>query len=123
MSHRPDRLAEAIKKEVSELLRDEIKDPRIGFVSITAVRVSKDLRYADIFASIYGEPAEQKAAMDALAKARGFVRSELGKRIRLRHTPEINFKQDNSIAQGVHLVRLIDELQQEKGGADREQPE
>ncbi|MCL2766627.1 MAG: 30S ribosome-binding factor RbfA, partial [Peptococcaceae bacterium] len=97
MSYRSERLAEAIKKEVSELLREEIKDPRIGFVSITAVRVSKDFRYADIFASVFGEAAEQKAAMAALAKARGFVRSELGKRIRLRHIPEINFKLDESI--------------------------
>ena len=123
MSYRHVRLAEAIKKEVSDLLREEIKDPRIGFVSITAVRVSKDLRYADIYASIYGEPEEQKAAMAALVNAKGFVRSEIGRRIRLRHTPEINFKQDQSIEQGVHLVRLIDELNREKGGATSEQPE
>ena len=123
MSYRHVRLAEAIKKEVSDLLREEMKDPRIGFVSITAVRVSKDLRYAEIYASILGEPEEQKATMAALVSARGFVRSEIGKRIRLRHTPEISFKQDQSIAQGVHLVRLIDELNQEKGGLDHEQPE
>jgi ribosome-binding factor A len=115
MSYRNERLAEAIKKEVAELLRDEIKDPRVGFVSITGVRVSKDLRYADIYASVLGEPEEQKASIEALTKAQGFVRSELGKRIRLRYTPEINFKLDQSIDRGVQLVRLIDEMQ-EKGG-------
>jgi len=62
MSFRPERLAEAIKKEISELLRDELKDPRIGFVSITSVDVSRDLRYANVFASVFGEPAVQKAS-------------------------------------------------------------
>lgn len=118
MSFRSERLAEAIKKEVSELLRDEIKDPRIGFVSITAVKVSKDLRYADIFASVYGEPADQKASMEALAKAQGFIRSELGKRIRLRYTPEINFKLDQSIGQGVRLIKLMEEVRGKGGPSD-----
>jgi len=118
MSFRSERLAEAIKKEVSDLLRDEIKDPRIGFVSITAVKVSKDLRYADIFASVYGEPAAQKASMEALAKAQGFVRSELGKRIRLRYTPEITFKLDQSIGQGARLIKLMEEVREKGGPSD-----
>ena len=120
MSYRPERLAEAIKKEVSELLRDEMKDPRVGFVSITTVRVSKDLRYADIYASVFGEPAEQEAAMKALENAQGFLRSELGKRIRLRHTPEIEFKLDQSIKHGVRLIKLLDEVQKKGGTADEQ---
>jgi len=120
MSFRPERLAEAIKKEVSELLRDELKDPRIGFVSITAVKVSKDLRYADIYASVFGEPEDQKATIEALTKAQGFIRSELGRRIRLRYIPEINFKLDQSIGRGVHLIKLIDEVRV-KGGISDEQ--
>lgn len=119
MSFRPERLAEAIKKEVSALLRDELKDPRIGFVSITAVKVSKDLRYAEIFASVFGEPAEQKQTIAALAKAQGFVRSELGRRIRLRYTPEITFKLDQSIGHGARLIKLMEEVR-EKGGATDE---
>lgn len=107
MSHRPERLAEIIKKEVSEMLRDELKDPRIGFVTITEVEVSADLRYAKIFISVYGSEEEQKATMDALNRAQGYVRSELGRRIRLRHTPEINFKLDTSIMRGSRVMELL----------------
>lgn len=110
MSFRPERLAEAIKKEISELLREELKDPRIGFVTITAVEVSKDLRYANIFASVFGEPSDQKATIEALQKAQGFIRGELGKRIRLRYTPEITFKLDHSISQGSRLIALMEEV-------------
>ncbi len=119
MSFRPERLAEAIKKEISELLREELKDPRIGFVTITAVEVSKDLRYANIFASVLGEPQEQKAAIAALQKAQGFIRGELGKRIRLRYTPEITFKLDRSISQGSRLIALMEEVKG-KGGLNDE---
>ncbi|MDD3653076.1 MAG: 30S ribosome-binding factor RbfA [Desulfotomaculaceae bacterium] len=110
MSFRPERLAEAIKKEISELLRDELKDPRIGFVSITAVEVSKDLRYADIYASVLGEPAEQKASIKALTGAQGFIRNELGRRIRLRYTPELTFKLDQSIDRGTKLIKLMEDV-------------
>ncbi|OPX86227.1 MAG: Ribosome-binding factor A [Pelotomaculum sp. PtaB.Bin104] len=120
MSFRPERLAEAIKKEVSDMLREEIKDPRIGFVSITAVKVSKDLRYAEIYASILGEPADQKASIKALTGAQGFIRCELGRRIRLRYTPELTFKLDQSIGRGAQLIKLIEEVQ-DKGGISDEQ--
>ncbi len=119
MSFRPERLAEAIKKEISELLREELKDPRIGFVTITAVEVSKDLRYANIFASVFGESTEQKATIEALQKAQGFIRGELGKRIRLRYTPEITFKLDHSISQGSRLIALMEEVK-DKGGLSDE---
>lgn len=118
MSFRPERLAEAIKKEISELLREELKDPRIGFVTITAVEVSKDLRYANIFASVFGEPSDQKATIEALQKAQGFIRGELGKRIRLRYTPEITFKLDLSISQGSRLIALMEEVKGRGGLSD-----
>ncbi len=119
MSFRPERLAEAIKKEVSELLREELKDPRIGFVSITSVDVSKDLRYANIYASIFGEPDQQKISIKALQKAQGFIRGELGKRIRLRYTPEITFKLDQSISHGSRIIALMEKVK-EKGGGQNE---
>jgi len=115
MSFRPERLAEAIKKEVSELLREELKDPRIGFVTITSVEVSKDLRCANIYASVLGDSKDQKATIEALQKAQGFVRGELGRRIRLRYTPEITFKLDQSISRGSKLISLMKEVK-EKGG-------
>ncbi|MCL6446674.1 MAG: 30S ribosome-binding factor RbfA [Armatimonadetes bacterium] len=116
MSYRPERLAEAIKKEVSDLLFHEMKDPRIGFVTITAVEVAPDLRTAKIYASVYGSPEEQRAAIEALQKARGFIRGELGRRIRLRYTPEITFKFDPSIARGARVMELLEEI---KGRGDR----
>lgn len=118
MSFRPERLAEAIKKEVSDLLREELKDPRIGFVTITSVEVSKDLRYANIYASVFGDPAEQKATLEALQKAQGFIRGELGRRIRLRYTPEITFKLDQSISRGSRLIALMEEVKEKGGGQD-----
>jgi len=108
MSHRPERLAEAIKKEVSDLLREELKDPRIGFSTITWVEVSNDLKYAKIFVSVYGSKEEQKATMTALTKAQGYVRTELGRRIRLRQVPEISFKLDDSIEHGSKVIKLLD---------------
>ncbi len=118
MSFRPERLAEAIKKEISELLREELKDPRIGFVSITSVEVSKDLRCASVYASVFGEPAQQKASIDALQKAQGFIRGELGRRIRLRYTPEITFKLDQSISRGSRIIALMEEIREKGGGQD-----
>ncbi|SFG49566.1 ribosome-binding factor A [Desulfotomaculum arcticum] len=108
MSHRPERLAEAIKKEVSDLLREELKDPRIGFATLTWVEVSNDLKYAKIFVSVYGNKEEQKATMAALKKAQGYVRTELGRRIRLRHVPEVSFKLDDSIEHGSKVIKLLD---------------
>lgn len=120
MSFRPERLAEAIKKEISELLREELKDPRIGFVSITSVEVSKDLRYANVFASVFGDPAKQKSCIEALQKAQGFIRGELGRRIRLRYTPEITFKLDHSISHGSRIIALMEEVKEKGGGDDNE---
>lgn len=110
MSYRPERLAEEIKKEVSELLRTQLKDPRLGFVSVTGVDVSLDLRYAKIYTSILGTDEEQKATMGVLQKAQGFIRSELGGRIRLRHVPEITFKLDQSISRGVRIMELLERV-------------
>lgn len=112
MSHRPERLAEAIKKEVSDMLRNELKDPRIGFATITSVEVSLDLRYAKIFISILGSPTEQKSGMEALQRAQGYVRAELGRRIRLRYTPEITFRLDTSIAHGTRVMQLLEEVKE-----------
>lgn len=118
MSFRPERLAEAIKKEVSQLLTEELKDPRIGFASITSVVVTKDLRYANIYVSVFGEAEEQKATMEALQKANGFVRGELAKRIRLRYMPEIIFKLDESIERGTRLIALMNAVKDKEGRED-----
>jgi len=107
---RTDRIAVEIQKEVSDIIRNSIKDPRIPeMVSVTRVEVTRDLRYAKVYISIYGTDEEKKNAMNALKGAAGFVRREIGQRIQLRYTPEIVFKADNSIEQGMHISKLIEE--------------
>ncbi len=112
MPYRPERLAEIIKQEVSDMLRNELKDPRIGFVTITEVEVSSDLRHAKIFFSVLGPEEEAKASLEALNRARGYVRSELGRRIRLRYTPEIYFTLDHSIQRGIRVMELLHEVKE-----------
>lgn len=103
---RAQRMREGMKRETSEILQT-MKDPRIGFVSVTDVEVSPDLRHAKVFVSVYGDEDVKTTTMDALVKAQGFVRSELGKRIRLRHTPEIVFHPDDSIERGARINALL----------------
>lgn len=109
MAFRPERLAEVIKKEMADLLR-QMKDPRVGFVTVTTVEVSPDLRYAKVFLSVLGSAEEQDNSLKALRRAQGFVRTELGKRIRLRYTPEVSFVLDHSIGEGARLIQIIDEI-------------
>lgn len=114
MSYRAERLAETIKKEFSAMLHNELRDPRLGFVTITRVVVSSDLSSAKIHVSIYGSADEQNATMEALSRAHGYIRSELGKRIRLRHTPEISFKLDTSVVQSIRVMELLKEINEGK---------
>ena len=111
---RADRLAELIRDEVSDILQREIKDPRLGFVSVTEVEVSNDLSHAKIYVSAMGSPEEKDASIDALESATGFIRTEIAKRIRLRHAPEIVFKLDNAIERGARIFSLLSEIKKEK---------
>lgn len=110
MSHRAVRLGEEMKKEIAQMLRDELKDPRIGFVTVTKVDVANDLGHAKVFVSILGSEEEKRQSMQALIKATGFVRSEIARRIRLRYAPEIVFKLDESIEQGVRIASLLEQV-------------
>jgi len=106
---RTDRIAGEMQKEIADLIRNTIKDPRLpGLVSVTAVRVTKDLRYAKVYVSVFGNEQEKKDALQALKHAAGFVRHEIGQRIQLRYTPEIQFVLDDSIEHGMHISGLID---------------
>lgn len=107
---RTDRIAEEVKKELSQIIREEIKDPRLPqLVSITAVEVTKDLKYAKVHVSVYGDDEKKQGAIVALSHASGFIRHEIGQRIKLRITPEFQFKLDESIEHGMQLSKLIDE--------------
>ena len=105
--HRANRLAEALKEEISQMIREELKDPRLGFITVTDVEVAEDLGHAKVYVSVLGSTQEIKDSLDALNRAAGFVRTEIGKRIRLRHVPEIVFKYDASIEKGAHIAKLL----------------
>jgi ribosome-binding factor A len=110
------RVAELIKREVSQLLFSGIKDDRVGagMVSITDVDVAGDLQHAKIFVSIYGSDEARAETMAGLKSATNYVRGELGRRIRLRRTPEIIFLEDRSIERGTQVLSLINRLSQER---------
>lgn len=101
------RVGEQIKKELSHLFQHELKDPRIGFVTVTGVEMSGDLQQAKVYISVFGENQQKEDTLQAIEKASGFIRSEIGKRVRLRHTPEITFKIDESIEYGQRIEQLI----------------
>jgi ribosome-binding factor A len=111
--HRQEKLGEQIASEVSDLLRTRVKDPRVGFASITHVEVSGDLRHAKIFVSVMGDDAEKRHTMEALQHATSFLRRELASRLTVRFMPEILFKLDNSIEQGSRILGLIREMENE----------
>lgn len=107
---RTDRLSEEIKRELSDLIRNQIKDPRLPeFVSITAVRVTKDLRYAKVYISVLGNDEKKTDALAVLKNAAGFIRHEIGQRINIRYIPEFSFILDDSIEKGMYISKLIDD--------------
>lgn len=111
--HRQEKLGELIAAELSELMRTRVKDPRVGFASITHVEVSGDLRHAKVMVSVMGTEEEQAATMQGLKNASGFLRRELAERITLRYMPDLVFKLDHSIAEGARILALINKVNQE----------
>jgi ribosome-binding factor A len=111
MSHRANRVGEQMKKELSEIIGRKIKDPRIGFVTVTDVQVTGDLQQAKVYISVLGDDEQRENTLKGLAKAKGFIRSEIGQRIRLRKTPEIIFEFDESIDYGNRIETLLHQLQ------------
>jgi len=110
---RLERIRELYKVEVGNMLQKEIKDPRIGFVTVTDVEVSPDYRHAKIYVSPFGDEEAERQTIQGLESAKGYIRTELGRRIRLRYTPEISFTVDKSIERGVRLTKLIDQISEE----------
>lgn len=104
---RIEKLQELIKQEMSKMLLKEIKDPRIGFVTVTDVEMTGDLREAKIYISVMGGEEQVKSSLEGLNSALGFIRREIGQRIRLRFTPEISFALDTSLDYGDHIQKLL----------------
>jgi ribosome-binding factor A len=109
-SRRPQRLALQIQQEVSVMISRDMKDRRVGFVTVTGVQLTPDLGHARIFISMMGSEGEKKESLEALNHATGWVRHELGQRIRMKFIPEIVFQMDTSQEYGEHIDRLIDEI-------------
>lgn len=114
MNYRVNRVAEEIKKVISDLIKNQLKDPRIApLTSVTHVDVSKDMRHAKVYVSVYGSDEERAATIEALKKASGFLRKEVGSKIKTFYTPEIDVQLDKSIERGIHITKLIDNLRNE----------
>lgn len=107
---RADRVAHLIKRVVAEMLATEIKDPRIGMVTITDVTVSRDLRTAHIYYSTLGSEEQRRVSSQGLCQATPFIQRELGHRVRLRYTPEIDFRFDSSMDYGSHIEKLLHDI-------------
>ena len=120
MSRRIERINHLIRQEISQLLQREVKDPRLGgLVTVTRVSTSPDLRHAKVFISVIcNEEGEKGEVLAALATASGFLRRELSMRLRLRHSPELSFHYDDSLAQGAQVLQLISQLASEAGGTE-----
>jgi ribosome-binding factor A len=114
---RTDRVSDAIRVELAEILRTRVKDPRVGFVTITAVDVSDDLRYARVHVSaLENTPGARRRALEGLDRATAFIRGELGRRLKLRHTPEVKFVEDESLDNLERITELLDRDRRSGGG-------
>jgi len=110
-NYRIQRLAERIKEELSDILQREFKDPRLGFVSITGVELTRDLQVAKVYVSVLGSEEEKATSLETLQRAKGFLRTEIGRRIQMRHVPDLLFKFDTSIEHGARVHELLLELE------------
>lgn len=108
-SRRIERLNEAVKQEVSKIILYELKEPQIGFITVTRAEVSPDLRRAKVYVSILGDDAVQQKTMWKLEHAKGFIQAEVGARLKIRYTPILAFYLDESIKKSIHISKLIDE--------------
>jgi ribosome-binding factor A len=115
-SHRLDRVRNLLRQTISELLT-QVKDPRVGFVTVTDVEVSPDLRHAKVFVSVMGTPDERAQALKGLESARGFLRRELHGAVSLRYIPELAFLLDDSLDRGLHMNALLEKAKAQSAAA------
>jgi len=113
--NRADRVSGLLKEEISRLIQKGLKDPRIGFATITRVSLSRDLRHAKVFFSTYGDERTQQRSLEGLRSALGFIRGELGRRLGLRFIPEIEFRIDGSVEYAFHIEEIIHQMKKGKG--------
>lgn len=119
---RAERVKQALKEEISKILEYELKDPRVGMVTITRVELTNDLRHAKVYFSVIGDENKKEQTRKGIENATGFVKKLIGQRIRLKFLPEITFKYDDSIEYAQHISEVLDKIKkQEKGDEDVDQ--
>ena len=112
------RVDEAIRAVLSDAITQDLKDPRVGFVTVTAVQTSPDLRYARVYVSVLGDDEERAASLDGLSSAHGYLQKRVAGELRLKHTPTIEFAYDDSVDRGLRIGELLNE--EAAGGGDDE---
>lgn len=122
---RHEKVAVALKKEISNIIHDELKDPRLGFVTITQVDLTQDLRSAKVFFSVLGKEEDYQKTKEALESSLGFIRRLVAQRIRLRFTPELMFREDHSSEYGMKIEKILNEIKEQDepekdSGTDKE---
>ena len=135
MGRRVERLTEEIREQVARMIASDLKDPRLGFITVTRVELTHDLGLARVHVGVLGSEAERKKSLAALQQASGFVRRELGKRLRIRHTPEVEFRYDKGLDATDRVAQLLEAERRraeppagvageaDEAGEDEEQPE
>ncbi len=116
---RVQRVAEEIKKEIGRIIHDELNDPRIGFVTITKVDLSRDCRFAKVYFSLLGSKKQLRDTQVGLARSKGFIRKLLAQRVKLRYTPEIVFKLDEGIEYSIHISQVLEKLKEKDESNER----
>ena len=117
---RTDRIASLMQREIERIIREEVRDPRTNILfSVTHVDVTRDLRYAKVYISVY-DSNQSDAMLKALKNASGFIRHLLGEQVKIRYIPELLFYKDESIAYGVRMAKLIDDVSRREGNSDGE---
>src|SRR5688500_17899678 len=117
---RTDRVEELLKEEIARVVRLEVKDPRVGFITIMHVDVSPDLRHAKVFVSVMGVEEEKQATVEALQRASGFIRGRMGREITLKRLPELHFEVDRTLERAARIEELLDRAGPEEAAEERD---
>jgi ribosome-binding factor A len=111
------RVDEAVRAVLSDVITQELKDPRVGFVTVTAVKTSPDLRHARVYVSVLGDEEARAASLAGLSSAHGFLQRRVASELRLKHTPMLEFEYDDTVERGIRLTALLDDREGEGGEA------
>jgi ribosome-binding factor A len=111
---RADRVGDQIRMEIADILMRRVKDPRVGFVTVTAVDVTADLKQAWVYVTVLQQGVQEAETMDALSRAEGFIKGELGRRLKLRYVPDLKFVKDTSVDRVTRVMTLLDQLHPEE---------